>query len=99
MVSQATMEIVRDRLPEDVELVDVGRRELRGMSRPERVFELRPRAAAPHRSRAPDPADRSRLPLPRPLQVATGSPFVGRDRELARLQRAVGAGGAAARAR
>jgi predicted ATPase/DNA-binding SARP family transcriptional activator len=41
VMSQTTAEIVRDRLPAGVELVDHGRRELRGLSRPEHVFELR----------------------------------------------------------
>jgi predicted ATPase/class 3 adenylate cyclase len=41
LMSQATMEIVHDRLPEGMELVDLGSHDLRGMSRPERVFELR----------------------------------------------------------
>ena len=42
VVSQATAEIVHDRLPAEVEMVDLGRRELRGLTRPENVFELRP---------------------------------------------------------
>jgi predicted ATPase/DNA-binding SARP family transcriptional activator len=41
VISQTTAEIVRDRLPAGVELVDLGRRTLRGLSRPENVFELR----------------------------------------------------------
>ena len=49
VISQATAEIVHDRLPREVELVDLGRQQLRGLSRPERVFELRP--VAPHRWR------------------------------------------------
>jgi predicted ATPase/DNA-binding SARP family transcriptional activator len=40
VMSQTTAEIVRDRLPAGVELVDLGRQELRGLSRPEHVFEL-----------------------------------------------------------
>ena len=46
VISQATAEIVHDRLPREVELVDRGRHQLRGLTRPERVFELR-RMAAP----------------------------------------------------
>jgi DNA-binding SARP family transcriptional activator len=46
-VSQATMEIARASLPRAVQLVDLGRRELRGLSRPERAFELRSQAGAP----------------------------------------------------
>ena len=49
LLSQATSEIVHDRLPDGMELVDHGSHQLRGLSRPERVFELRevgaPRAA------------------------------------------------------
>ncbi|HEX6711853.1 MAG TPA: BTAD domain-containing putative transcriptional regulator [Thermoleophilaceae bacterium] len=41
VMSQATAEIVRDRLPAGVELVDLGPQALRGLSRPENVFELR----------------------------------------------------------
>jgi predicted ATPase/DNA-binding SARP family transcriptional activator len=41
LMSQATAEIVQERLSEGVELVDLGRQELRGLSRPENVFELR----------------------------------------------------------
>jgi predicted ATPase/class 3 adenylate cyclase len=45
LLSQATMEIVHDRLPHGMELVDLGVHELRGLSRPERVFELREEGA------------------------------------------------------
>ena len=41
VMSQTTAEIVRDRLPAGVELADLGPRALRGLSRPENVFELR----------------------------------------------------------
>ncbi|HET8823198.1 MAG TPA: BTAD domain-containing putative transcriptional regulator, partial [Thermoleophilaceae bacterium] len=41
LLSQATAEIVQDRLPDGFELSDLGRRDLRGLSRPEQVFELR----------------------------------------------------------
>ena len=41
LLSQATTEIVHDRLPAGTELIDLGSHELRGLSRPERVFELR----------------------------------------------------------
>jgi predicted ATPase/class 3 adenylate cyclase len=41
LLSQATAEIVKDRLPEGAQLIDVGPRDLRGLSRPEQVFELR----------------------------------------------------------
>jgi predicted ATPase/class 3 adenylate cyclase len=41
LLSQATKEIVHDRLPAGTELADLGTHELRDLSRPERVFELR----------------------------------------------------------
>ena len=41
LLSQATTEIVQDRLPPGTELIDLGSQELRGLSRPEQVFELR----------------------------------------------------------
>ena len=82
VVSQATAEIVQDRLPRELQLVDLGRHQLRGLSRPENVFELRPFAA-----RA--------APAPGPAAVAPAAPaaapetprgaFVGRERELAEL--------------
>jgi predicted ATPase/class 3 adenylate cyclase len=46
LLSQATKEIVHDRLPAGAELVDLGTHELRDLSRPERVFELREAGAA-----------------------------------------------------
>jgi DNA-binding SARP family transcriptional activator len=51
VVSQATAEIVRDRLPPEARLVDLGSRELPGLARPERVFELRAPAGAPQGAR------------------------------------------------
>src|SRR5918999_3157808 len=41
VLSQATTEIVRDRLPAGAELIDLGPQQLRGLSRSENVFELR----------------------------------------------------------
>jgi class 3 adenylate cyclase len=85
VVSQATAEIVRDRLPEELGLADVGSYELRGLSRPERVFELRSSGGAAPSRPASHPA-RIRLPLPRPLEVATEFPLIGRESEQARLR-------------
>jgi DNA-binding NarL/FixJ family response regulator/DNA-binding SARP family transcriptional activator/class 3 adenylate cyclase len=42
LASQATAEIVQDHLPRGVALTDLGPQQLRGLSRQERVFELRP---------------------------------------------------------
>jgi DNA-binding SARP family transcriptional activator len=85
VVSQSTTELARDRLPRDLALVDVGRHELRGMSRPERVFELRTTPSAS----VGEPRDRGgsiRLALPRSMHPPADSRFVGRDAELKRLR-------------
>ena len=93
LISQATMEIVRDRLPDEVELVDVGHHALRGVSRPERVFELRrARRRRPHRTRHESRAA-ARLALPRPLQVSDG---VGVRRPRSRARSAAASCGRAA---
>ncbi len=84
VLSQTTAELVRDRLPAELSLVDVGRHELPGLSRPEHVFELRATVVAPGGSPEPAAAPVS-LPLPRPLQDP-GGPLVGREPELARLR-------------
>jgi hypothetical protein len=41
VLSQATAELVRERPPAGIELLELGRQPLRGLSRPENVFELR----------------------------------------------------------
>jgi tetratricopeptide (TPR) repeat protein len=81
-MSQATAEIVHDRLPREVELVDLGRHELRGLSRPENLFELRPVGAQAV------PAPGALAVEPAALEGAVATPrgaFVGRERELAEL--------------
>ena len=84
ILSQSTAELVRDRLPPAFSLIDIGRHELRGLTRAERVFELRPTAQAD--AGGMDPATASlTLALPRALRVPTGLPFVGRDEQLERL--------------
>jgi DNA-binding SARP family transcriptional activator len=82
VMSQATAEIVHDRLPREVELVELGRQELRGLSRPENVFELRTLAAraapAPGVMAVEPAAPEAAVEIPRGV-------FVGRERELAAL--------------
>jgi predicted ATPase/DNA-binding SARP family transcriptional activator len=53
LLSQATRELVHDRLPPGSELVDLGTHELRDLSRPERVFELRAAGDGAHGPAAP----------------------------------------------
>ena len=47
LVSEASMTLVRERLPASTCLVDIGRRTLRGLHRAEHVFELRPSTGPP----------------------------------------------------
>ncbi len=79
LLSRATRELVRDRLPTGVELCDLGRQRLRGLDRPERVFQV----VAPGL-----PADFAPLrtlevrPNNLPAQLTS---FVGRKRETAEV--------------
>ena len=82
VVSQATAEIVHDRLPAEVELVDLGRRELRGLTRPENVFELRP--VATQAAALPKTVVAERAATEAAVETPRGA-FVGRERELAEL--------------
>jgi len=85
VLSQSTAELVRDRLSWELALVDLGRHELRGLSRPERVFELRA-AAGSSPAESSIAAEPIVLELPRSLQPTARFAFVGRDAELARLR-------------
>jgi DNA-binding SARP family transcriptional activator len=79
LLSGATAELVNDRLPEGFVLADIGQRELRGVSRPEHVHALVPAGTVSH-----PPA---LVPgLPRPLRAGDTTLFVGRGRELSRLE-------------
>lgn len=40
LLSEATYSVVRDELPDGVELIDLGTHELKGLARPERIFQL-----------------------------------------------------------
>jgi predicted ATPase/class 3 adenylate cyclase/DNA-binding CsgD family transcriptional regulator len=79
VVSQATYELVRDRLPERSAVTDLGVHRLRDLGRPEHVFQLShtdlPSEFPPLRT-----LDRARHNLP--VQLST---FVGREPELAVL--------------
>ena len=71
VMSQATTEIVHDRLPPETGLVELGRQQLRGLSRPENVFELR---AIPQ----PGLAGESALDAPRAAVTAARDAVRGR---------------------
>jgi predicted ATPase/class 3 adenylate cyclase len=81
LLSRATRELVRDRLPAEVELRDLGRQRLRGLDRPEQLYQVvapgLPAEFPPLRSLAAHPHN-----LP-----AQATPFVGREAELAELAR------------
>jgi predicted ATPase/DNA-binding SARP family transcriptional activator len=99
VMSQATAEIVRERLPPGAELVEFGRHELHGLSRPENVFELRAisqhvgestpeaqqttGAGKPDRLEAPRVAMAARLPAPRTRTI-------GRDAERSTIAQLLG---------
>ncbi len=81
LLSAAVQELVRDRLPPDVSLADLGEHPLRDLDRPERVTQLchlgLPREFPPLRSQVASPPG-----LPRQL-----TSFVGREEELAEIER------------
>jgi predicted ATPase/DNA-binding SARP family transcriptional activator len=86
VMSQATAEIVHDRLPPRVGLVDLGRQGLRGLSRPENVFELRAIGAAV-------PAGESALDVP--LTAGLPAPVtrtIGREAERSAIAELLGRG-------
>jgi DNA-binding SARP family transcriptional activator/class 3 adenylate cyclase len=76
LVSQATAHVAADQLPEETTLVDLGRRDLRGLARQEHVFELRVSGESP--ADALPEFDRQ---VPGELAVASDV-FVGRQGEI-----------------
>src|ERR687894_3121466 len=87
LLSSATRELVRDRLPEDTELRDLGERRLKDLIRPERVFQLIASDLPP--SFPPLKTLDARLNnLP-----SQPTPLVGREREVAEVCRMLRGGG------
>lgn len=80
LLSLATQELVRDSLPPDVSLRDLGERRLKDLARPERIFQ-----AAADGLRADFPPLRSLENLPNNLPAQLTS-FVGREREMAAVK-------------
>ena len=88
LLSSATRKLVRDRLPEDTELRDLGERRLKDLIRPERVFQLIASDLPP--SFPPLKTLDARLNnLP-----SQPTPLVGREREVAEVCRMLRGGGA-----
>ena len=85
LLSRAVYDLVVDRLPDGVELVDLGMHRLRDLGRPEHVFAIShpdlPESALPLRSL-------DALPNNLPEQLTS---FVGRERELKEIRGALGA--------
>ncbi|HZQ07936.1 MAG TPA: adenylate/guanylate cyclase domain-containing protein, partial [Anaerolineae bacterium] len=84
LLSQATRDLVEQRLPEDVSLRDLGEHRLKDLDQPRRIFQLviaeLPDAFPPLRSL-------DALPHNLPIQLTS---FVGRTRELAEVKRLLG---------
>jgi len=79
LCSQSTADLVRDSLPQNVELIDLGEHTLRDLSRPERLYQV----SAPGLERSFAPLQSvAAFPGNLPLQVTS---FVGRREELAEL--------------
>ena len=94
VVSEVSATLLRDQPVDQARLVDLGLRQLRGLSREERVFSLEPTTAV-----AIPPAARVALPvaielsLPGPLATG-GTPLTDRTDELGLLEAAFGQAGA-----
>ncbi len=85
LVSSTTVSLAADDLPPGCELVDLGEHRLKDIDRPERVYQLA--AAGLRREFPPLRSAAQRLTNLRPA----GTSFVGRERELADLERLVAA--------
>ncbi|MGH7750487.1 MAG: ATP-binding protein, partial [Candidatus Dormibacteria bacterium] len=83
LVSNATADLLADELPPEVAVVPLGLHRLRGLGRPERVFQLS-HPAMP--ARFPPLRSLDMLPNNLPAQLTS---FVGREAELAELGRLV----------
>ncbi|MBN1641211.1 MAG: hypothetical protein JXA09_08245 [Anaerolineae bacterium] len=79
LLSQATADLVRDHLPEGVVLRDLGEHVLRGLVRPERIYQaVAPGLPADYPPLRTGDVPLLNLPLP-------STPFVGREAELDRI--------------
>jgi predicted ATPase/class 3 adenylate cyclase len=81
LLSQVTYELVRDGLPPEVELRDMGEHRLRDLTRPEHVFQL---VAPGLPSEFPPLRTLDSRPNNLPLQP---TPLIGRERELGEVER------------
>ena len=84
VISQATAEVVRDRLPEGASLLDLGAHRLPDLGRPEVVFSL---AHPDLASRFPPLRSLEALPNNLPIQLTT---FIGHEQEMVELKGLLG---------
>lgn len=81
LLSEATASLVRDALPDDATLLDLGEHRLKDLSRPERIYRL---AHAHLAADFPPLRSLNRVPNNLPHQLTS---FIGRDREMAEVKR------------
>src|SRR5215216_1933888 len=84
LLSGATRELVRDTLPADADLLDLGERRLKDLLRPEHIYQLNA-AALP--TTFPPLKTLEAFPNNLPTQLTT---FIGREREIADIKQALG---------
>ncbi|HUQ39313.1 MAG TPA: BREX system ATP-binding domain-containing protein [Acidimicrobiales bacterium] len=87
LVSNATAELVRDRLGDGAVLVDAGRRQLRGLAREEQVFALGPAHGDADDGDVHQPTGTVAGQVPPQLASGLHEVFVGRTSEIEILQR------------
>jgi class 3 adenylate cyclase len=81
LLSSATQELIRDALPDEVSLRDLGEHRLRDLARPERIFQL---LHPDLPSDFPPLTSLNSLPHNLPQQVTS---FIGREKEMAEVRR------------
>ena len=84
LLSRVTADLVRDELPEGLELRDLGEHQLKGLTRPEQIFQLNLPALAVE---FPPLQSLDAFPNNLPAQLSS---FVGRTRELAQIKTLLG---------
>ncbi len=91
LMSQSTVDVLVDTMSDGLRLLDRGELVLRGLGRPEHVWELiddQDEDGGPDGGATSAPRSNAgpvRTPLPRLLEGAARAPILGRDRELAEL--------------
>ncbi len=86
LISGSTAELVRDHLPTEIVLEDLGSRVLKDLARPELVFEVRPAPVDTPAGGVPEPPHA--VAFPQALARLVDRPFVNRGEELTFLLQA-----------